>query len=425
MHPSLTPIFIFMACYVLFVALPRWRSATACAGALALVLTGNLTLHQALFEKISWNVIALFFGTLVLAELFMQSRMPAVMAEGLVRRMRTMRGALLAVCALSGFISMFVENVAVVLLVAPVALSLADKLKISPVQLLIAIAVSSNLQGTATLIGDPPSMILAGYMKMTFNDFFIYHGKAGIFVAVQVGCVASLLMLAWLFRKHGERIDAIKQETVRSWVPTGLMLALILALATTSVFDPDFKWLAGTITMTLAAIGLAWYRLGPRWNTVRNLVRTLDWDTTFFLIGVFVIVGALSDSGWLDVAAKWISAHVGSNLLSAFIVITVVAILVSGFVDNVPFLIAMIPVAQKVADSMQAPIPVLMFGLLIGACLGGNITPIGASANVVAMGMLKKRGYLVTFREFMSVGVPFTAAAVVAACGFVWWVWAP
>ena len=425
MHPSLTPIFIFMACYVLFVALPRWRSATACAGALALVLTGNLTLHQALFEKISWNVIALFFGTLVLAELFMQSRMPAVMAEGLVRRMRTMRGALLAVCALSGFISMFVENVAVVLLVAPVALSLADKLKISPVQLLIAIAVSSNLQGTATLIGDPPSMILAGYMKMTFNDFFIYHGKAGIFVAVQVGCVASLLMLAWLFRKHGERIDAIKQETVRSWIPTGLMLALILALSTTSVFDPDFKWLAGTITMTLAAIGLAWYRLGPRWNTVRNLVRTLDWDTTFFLIGVFVIVGALSDSGWLDVAAKWISAHVGSNLLSAFIVITVVAILVSGFVDNVPFLIAMIPVAQKVADSMQAPIPVLMFGLLIGACLGGNITPIGASANVVAMGMLKKRGYLVTFREFMSVGVPFTAAAVVAACGFVWWVWAP
>ena len=425
MHPSLTPIFIFMACYVLFVALPRWRSATACAGALALVLTGNLTLHQALFEKISWNVIALFFGTLVLAELFMQSRMPAVMAEGLVRRMRTMRGALLAVCALSGFISMFVENVAVVLLVAPVALSLADKLKISPVQLLIAIAVSSNLQGTATLIGDPPSMILAGYMKMTFNDFFIYHGKAGIFFAVQIGCVASLLMLAWLFRKHGERIEAIKQETVRSWVPTGLMLALILALATTSVFDPDFKWLAGTITMTLAVVGLTWYRLGPRWNTVRNLVRTLDWDTTFFLIGVFVIVGALSDSGWLDVAAKWISAHVGSNLLSAFIVITVVAILVSGFVDNVPFLIAMIPVAQKVADSMQAPIPVLMFGLLIGACLGGNITPIGASANVVAMGMLKKRGYLVTVREFMSVGVPFTAAAVVAACGFVWWVWAP
>ena len=425
MQPSLTPIIVFIACYALFVALPRWRSATACAGALALVLTGDLTWHQALFEKISWNVVALFFGTLVLAELFMQSRMPAVMAEALVRRMRTMRGALLAVCALSGFISMFVENVAVVLLVAPVALSLADKLKISPVQLLIAIAVSSNLQGTATLIGDPPSMILAGYMKMTFNDFFVYQGKAGIFFAVQIGCVASLLVLAWIFRKHGERIESVAQEAVRSWVPTGLMLALVLSLSTTSVFDPDFKWLAGTITMVLAVAGLAWYRLGPRWDKVRDLIRTLDWDTTFFLIGVFVIVGALSDSGWLDVASKWIADHVGNNLLSAFIVITLVSVVVSGFVDNVPFLIAMIPVAQKVADTMQAPVPVLMFGLLIGACLGGNITPIGASANVVAVGMLKKRGYVVTFREFMAVGIPFTIAAVIAACGFVWWVWAP
>ncbi len=425
MNMQWIPPAVFVLCYALFVAFPRHRSIVACGGALLLVLTGALTWHTALFEMINWNVIALFFGTLILADLFMQSRMPAVLAEILVDKTRTMRGAMIAVCALSGFLSMFVENVAVVLLVAPVALSLADKLKISPVRLLIGIAVSSNLQGTATLIGDPPSMILAGYLKMTFNDFFVYQSKAGIFFAVQVGCIASLLVIAWLLRKHKEKIEMISVETVRSWVPTILMTLLIVGLSTTSIFDPGFKWLAGTLTLVLAAIGLGWYEFGAKWGSSRKLVKTLDWDTTFFLIGVFVVVGALSESGWLDIIARWISAQFGSSLLTAFIAIVVFSVLISAFVDNVPFLIAMIPVTQKVADTLGAPVPVLMFGLLIGSCLGGNITPIGASANVVTMGILRKRGYVVTFREFMAVGVPFTIAAVIAACAFVWWLWAP
>lgn len=425
MKPSLAPVIIFILCYALFVALPKRRSWIALGGSVLLVLSGALGWKTALTETIQWNVIALFFGTLVLAEMFMQSRMPAVMAEFLVDRTRTVRGALLAVCALSGGLSMFVENVAVVLLVAPVALSLADKLKLSPVPLLIAIAVSSNLQGTATLIGDPPSMILGGYMKMSFNDFFVYQGKPGIFFAVQVGALASLAVLAWQMRAHREPTAIVPQEKIRSPVPGLLMLALILGLSVTSVFDPDFKWLAGTLTLVLAAVGLLWYRFHARWQSVRELVGTLDWDTTLFLIGVFVLVGGLSESGWLDAFASWISARLGGRLFGAFAAIVLVSVLLSAIVDNVPFLLAMIPVVQKVADNLHAPVPVLLFGLLIGACLGGNITPIGASANVVAIGILKKRGYIVTFREFMAVGVPFTVAAVLASCAFTWRVWAP
>lgn len=425
MKPSLAPVLIFILCYALFVALPKRRSWIALGGGLLLILTGSLDWRTALTETIQWNVIALFFGTLVLAEMFMQSRMPAVMAEFLVDRTRTVRGAMLAVCALSGALSMFVENVAVVLLVAPVALSLADKLKLSPVRLLIAIAVSSNLQGTATLIGDPPSMILGGYMKMSFNDFFAYQGRPGIFFAVQVGALAALAVLAWQMRAHREPTTLVPQETIRSRVPGLLMLALILGLSVTSVFDPDFKWLAGTLTLVLAAAGLLWYRFRARWQSTRELIGTLDWDTTLFLVGVFVLVGGLSESGWLDVFASWISARLGDSLFGAFAAIVLVSVALSAFVDNVPFLLAMIPVVQKVADHLHAPVPVLMYGLLIGACLGGNITPIGASANVVAIGMLRKRGYVVTFREFMTVGVPFTVAAVLAACAFTWWVWAP
>jgi len=212
---------------------------------------------------------------------------------------------------------------------------------------------------------------------------------------------------------------------VRSWAPTALMLALIVGLSVTSVFDPHFRWLAGTLALALAALALLWFRFRARWGTVRGLIRTLDWDTTLFLIGVFIVVGGISASGWLERIAGWITAAVGTSRLQAFVLIILVSVFVSAFVDNVPFLLTMIPVTQKVADGLGAETPLLMFGLLIGSCLGGNITPIGASANVVAVGMLRKRHEPVSFREFMAVGIPFTAAAVVAAGAFVWLVWGP
>jgi len=414
---------VFFVCYVLFVVLPTRRSWTACAGGLLLILTTSLTWREAFLEKISWNVMGLFFGTLILAEMFLLSRVPAVMAEWLVDKCRSTRAAMLALCALAGFISIFVENVAVVLLVAPVALSLADKLKINPVPLLIGVAVSSNLQGTATMIGDPPSMILAGYMRMGFWDFFVYHGKPGIFFAVQTGMLASLAVLAFVFREHKDKPMQVEQERALSWTPAAMLGFLVLGLSFATIIDPEFRWFAGTFTLLLGAVALIWFRLCVRWTSTRKLIRSLDWDTTLFLIGVFVLVGGLSDSGWMDHLAEFMSRAAGSGPLLAFAIIVVFAVVISGFVDNVPFLLVMIPVTQKVAAHMQVEVPLLMFGLLIGSCLGGNLTPIGASANVVTIGLLRKHGHTVSFRDFMRVGIPFTVAAVVSACVLVWFVW--
>jgi Na+/H+ antiporter NhaD/arsenite permease-like protein len=416
-------LLVFVLCYVLFVVFSSRRSVVACAGAAVLVLAGVVRWHEAAFELVNWNVMGLFFGTLILAELFLLSRVPAVIAEWLVDRTRTARMAMIVLCALAGFISMFVENVAVVLLIAPVALSLAEKLKTSPVPLLVGIAASSNLQGTATMVGDPPSMILAGYMRLSFFDFMIYQGKPGIFFAVEIGAVASLVVLWIIYRRHREKAAILRQESARSWVPLLFLVALVGGLSVSTMFDPDFKWFAAALTLFLAALALIWFQLAARWQSLRKILGALDWDTTFFLVGVFVLVGGLSESGWLDRIASGITAMVGTSRALAFVLIVVISVVVSGFVDNVPFLLAMIPVAQKVADNMGAPVPLLMFGLLIGACLGGNLTPIGASANVVTLGILKKRGYTVGFGEFMRIGVPFTTAAVLAACTFVWWVW--
>lgn len=425
MAAEILPIAVFLACYALFVVFPHHRSSVACLGSGVLVLLGPMTAGEALGQKIHWNVIALFFGTLILADLFMQSRMPAVLAEMFVDRTRTARGAMLAVGLLSSALSALVENVAVVLLVAPVAISLCEKLGTPPVRLLILIAVFSNLQGTATLIGDPPSMILAGYMKLSFNDFFIYQGKPGIFFAVQAGALAATLVAFLLLREHREPTAMVAVEKIRAWFPTWLMVALVGGLVLASRVDPDFRWFAGTLTMALAATGLIWFRLHVRWGSVRALLKGSDWDTTFFLMGVFVIVGGLTDSGWLDTMAAWIARYFGDSLFKAFVTLVVISVVVSAFVDNVPYLLAMIPVTQRVADALGAPVPLLMFGLLIGSCLGGNITPIGASANIVAAGMLRRQGHVVSFRQFMSVGVPFTLAAVLSACAFTWWIWAP
>lgn len=423
LSPAWMSLAVFLAAYVLFAVFPNYRAWVACGGSVLLVMTGVLTPGAALFEKVNWNVMGLFFGTLILADLFLKSRVPAVFAQWLVARCATGRMALLAICLLAGVLSIVVENVAVVLLVAPVALSLAEKLKVNPSPLLVGIAISSNLQGTATMIGDPPSMILAGAMHLGFWDFFWYQGRPGIFFAIQAGAIVSLFVLAFCFRNCKGRGTVELHETARSWTPASLLGLLIVGLSFSSFIDHDFCWFAGSFTLLVSLIAVLWYRLYAKLGKAHRLFRALDWNTTFFLIGVFILVGALSDSGWMDLLAKHMDAMSGGSPLMAFVLIVAFAVVISGFIDNTPFLLVMIPVAQKMAGQISAPVPLLMFGLLIGACLGGNITPIGASANVVALGILRKQHITVSFRDFMSLSVPFTIAAVLAGCAFIWAFW--
>lgn len=187
-----------------------------------------------------------------------------------------------------------------------------------------------------------------------------------------------------------------------------------------SVVDPGFNWFAGSYTLLLAIVGLIWYRFMAKWGRVRPLLRTMDWDTALFLIGVFVLAGGLGASGWLDKLGQWMSVALGGSVFLAFACMVLFSVLVSGFVDNVPFLLVMLPVAQRLADQLHVSVPLMLFALLIGACLGGNITPIGASANVVALGILRKREIAVSFSDFMRISIPFTLAALVAGALFVW-----
>jgi len=414
-------LIIFVLAYLLFVFLPQRRTPVAVAAAVLLVLTGIISFKEAFFA-INWNVMGIFVGTLMVADIFMESRVPAYVAEIIVDRAKNTAWSILFICLLTGFISAFVENVATVLIIAPVALSLAKKLKINPMNMMIAIAVSSNLQGTATLIGDPPSMLLGGFTGMNFMDFFFYRGKLSIFFAVELGALVSFFVLYFIFRHQKEKLKLVRVEKVKSWIPTMVLVGLIILLAAASFFGTGFSYSAGIICMIFGVFSLVWRRLTYKGSFMEG-IKILDWETTLFLAGVFILVGSITLTGWIEIISNSLSNLVGQNIFLGYTLIVFISVLLSAFIDNVPFLAAMLPVAVSMSMKLGINPSLFLFGLLIGASLGGNITPIGASANIVACGILKKEGYAVSFRDFMKIGLPFTLTAVSAAYLFIWFVW--
>ncbi len=420
-NPQATALIIFIVSYVLFAFLSHRRAAVAVIGSGLLVLLRTISPWEA-FLSINWNVMGIFVGMLAVADVFMKSRVPAYLAEVIVDKSKNTAWAILSICFMTSFISAFVENVATVLIVAPVALALAKKLKINPMNMMIAIAVSSNLQGAATLIGDPPSMLLGGFAKMSFADFFFYKGKPGIFFAVELGAVASFFVLYFFFKSHKEKAADIDPEKIQSLVPTFILVASIVILAGTSFLDRGFSYSAGVICMVAGAVSLAWEKFVNKSLLLQGL-KSLDWETTFFLMGIFILVGSLTLTGWIEIFSDSLSHLIGDRIFLGYTLIVFLSVVLSAFIDNVPFLAAMLPVALSVADKLHRPPELFLFGLLIGASLGGNITPIGASANIVACGLLKKEGHIVSFKEFFKIGFPFTVAAVTAAYMFVWIIW--
>jgi len=421
MDRSAISLILFVSAYLSFVLFPRKRSLVAIIAAILLLLTKTLSFPQA-FRSVNWNVMGIFVGTLAVADTFMESKVPAYLAEIIVNRAKNTAWAMVAICVLTSFISAFVENVATVLIVAPIALTLSRKLKINPINIMIGIAISSNLQGAATLIGDPPSMLLGGFAKMNFMDFFVYRGRPSIFFAVELGAIASFFVLYFIFRPHKERIKLLRTEKVKSWVPTFILLLMIFSLAISSFFDTGFSYMGGLICILFGLVSLFYEKFVNRGFVLKN-IKALDWDTSLFLVGVFVIVGALTINGWIGSFSKFMSSLVGVNILLGFIMLVFFSVLFSAFVDNVPFLAAMLPVALSMSSRLAINPSLLLFGLLIGASVGGNITPIGASANIVACGILKKEGHVVKFNQFIKIGLPFTIVAVITASLFVWLIW--
>jgi len=322
----------------------------------------------------------------------------------------------------AGVISAFVDNVATVLMIAPVALEICKKLNTNPVPFIIAVAVSSNLQGAATLVGDTTAIMLGSALDMSFTDFFWYKGRPSIFFAVELGAVISAIILAFLFRREKAAIPKAETRTkVTDYVPSILLLGTIVLLIIASFIENKPDITNGLICCVLLVIGLVYNLIKKK--AISALIaplKEIDFQTIGLLLGLFVIIGGVSEQGVIDAAANLLAKTGGGSVFLVYTVIVWASVLISAFIDNIPYVATMIPVIGGMATALGVDPTVLYFGLLSGATLGGNCTPIGASANITGIGILRREGYTVKNSDFFKIGIPFTLAAIVPAYIYLW-----
>ena len=415
---------LFLATYILLIALPNYRPWIALGSAALFVISGILPV-AGVPSAVDWNILMMLAGTMGTVSLFIESKMPGRMADLLLRRMPNVMWAAVALSLFAGIVSAFVDNVATVLMIAPVGIAIARRLDISPVPLLIAISVSSNLQGAATLVGDTTSILLGGYAGMDFLDFLFLNGKPSIFWATELGAIATVPVILYLFRKDRCAIPETEITEVEDLFPTCLLLGTVLLLIAVSFIPGKPAVTNGLICLVLFLVGAVRALLKTRsFRPVRHALAEIDYQTLLLLAGLFLVIEGIRRAGIIDDISTLFLRVGGGNLFLMFSLIVWGSVLFSAFIDNIPYVATMLPVVAGIAAGEGWSPYLLYFGLLVGATLGGNLTPIGASANITTIGLLRKNGCEVTTRDFLRIGVPFTLIAVLAGYLFCWFVWA-
>ena len=456
MNPiTITALILFAVTYVLMMAFQKIRPYVAIGSALIFISlgiiasvspdlfgsgffnVGNSTYSYGFLQalkEIDWNVIMMIAGTMGTVYLFIESKMPQLMSDILISKMSNVKWAIFALSLFAGIVSAFVDNVSTVLMIAPVALALCKKLNISPVPSIICIAVSSNLQGAATLVGDTTSILLAKAANLDFSDFFVDEGKPGMFWVVEAGAIVSALIILIMFRKDNGKIEFNSRTKVEDKFPTYLLLGTIICLIAVSFipyksaaaegqfYKPDIT--NGVICIAFFVIGLI-REIVFKKNTkiLKDSLMEIDYYTISLLIGLFVVIGGIKNAGVIDVIGNAIAKVGAGSQFLIFTVIVWISVLLSAFIDNIPYTATMLTIVPVIAANVGMEPKLLYYGLLCGATLGGNLTPIGASANITGIGILKKEGYEVKATTFMKYGVPFTLAAVITGYILLWFIW--
>ncbi|HCL03960.1 MAG TPA: arsenic transporter [Lachnoclostridium phytofermentans] len=416
----ITALILFIITYVLMLSLSKYRYLVAITSAFLFVVIGILPVTK-VFPSVDFNVILMIAGTMGTVSLFIESKMPSLLSDLLIRKATNVCSAVVVLSLFAGVISAFVDNVATVLMVAPVGLAIAKKVKISPVPVLISIAVSSNLQGAATLVGDTTSILLGNYANMDFLDFFFMNGKPGIFWAVELGAVATLLVLSMIFRKEKQPITVVEMTKVTDFIPTILLCGTVVSLILASFIPHKPAITNGIICVGFFLVGIIWSIIkNGNFSSAIKALKEIDYQTLLLLAGLFVVIAGITEAGVINKISEYFVLIAGDNVFIVYTLLVFASVIFSAFIDNIPYVATMLPVVSSIATMMNVEPYLLYFGLLIGATLGGNLTPIGASANITAIGILRKDGYEVKTKDFMRIGVPFTLMAVWIGYVFIW-----
>ena len=408
---------LFLTTYLALLIFSNYKAYIAIAMAIVFLLLGYTQINDVFSSAMNWNVFMIIAGTMIVVSEFIESGMPALLADWMMSKVSSTKWAMILLAAFAGIVSAFVDNVATVLIVAPIALDIAKKTKISPVPLVIAVSVFANIQGFATLVGDATSVMLASpqYGNMNFFDFFFLNGTIGPFFIVQIGTIASLIMLWIILGKQQQSIEFKHQTKVEDYVPS-FFLAAILILLIIASFIPNLpNEINGYITLGTALVFVL-YRLiiKKQSKAMVQALKAIDFETLGLLFGLFILIIGLDNQGVIAAMGDWLESIGNGDRIMIYTIIVLASVLFSAFIDNIPYVATLLPVMMRVGLSLNLGIPpyLLLFGLLAGATLGGNLTPIGASANIAGIGFLKKVGFKVTFVDFFKIGFPITLAAL-------------
>lgn len=403
MNEKIIVLLIFAGCYSLALS-RKVKLAYASLGASALLLaSGILKIEDAVFNAIKWDVLGIYWGFMMVSFVFMKSRMPDFIAMKLLKMVRVEKYAILSLCALTALLSAFMENVGVVLIMAPVAITVARLLDSSLFRYMIAIAISSNVVTTVTMVADPPSLILALETGMNPLDFYWFNGRPGLGTLTIFGVIAAMLTLLFQFRNMNKKVEI---ETEKIYVTKGASALFALGVPALAI-APELGIKVGIVGFAVGTIALYMGR-----QDIKEMLFEFDWDSFLFIVGIFMVIFSLSASGILRDFSEFLvkSGFKDPAFMLAFV--TWVSVAASSFMDNVPYTILMIPVCKNLAEIIGMSAWPLLFGMLVGTGIGGNITPVGAAANVFACGILEKHGYKIALKEYLKIGVPFSIAAV-------------
>ena len=413
-------IVLFVLTYALMLIFQKYRPWIAISSAIVFVVLGILPIGEVIVA-VDFNVLLMIAGTMGTVALMIESKLPNLMADVIIEKVPNVKWAIIFLSLFAGVVSAFIDNVATVLMIAPIAIAIAKRLKISPVGMIICIAVSSNLQGAATLVGDTTSILLGGHLGMNFLDFFVYQGKPSLFWFVELGALCSLVIVFFLFRKYKDKILPGERTKVTDYVPGILLLLTVVLLIVVSIIPGEKHQLTnGIICVSVMVVGLVYRQIRKKeFKSIIEPLKEVDYNTILMLLGLFIVVAGISRAGVIDLVAQLFVTIGGDNLFVVYTLVVWMSVLFSAFIDNIPYVTTMLPVMSVLGSQFNNPV-VLCFGLLVGATLGGNLTPIGASANITGIGILRKEGYEVKNKDFLRIGVPFTIAAIIPAYVLVW-----
>lgn len=412
----------FVAAYLLIATERIHRVAAALFGAAAMVLLGATDAQSGFFSEetgVDWNVIFLLLGMMIIVGIVRQTGVFEFLAIWAAKRARGRPFLVLVMLALiTAVASALLDNVTTVLLIAPVTLLVCDRLGVSPVPFLLAEAMASNIGGTATLIGDPPNIIIAARSGLTFNDFVLNLGP------IVVLLLAVFIGLAWLLWGRGmsvepERVDAVMELNEREAIEDkGLLVkcGVVLAMVTVGfVLHPVLHLEPSLVALLGAGLLVALSRSKPS-----AYLREVEWPTLVFFMGLFVMVGGLVHVGVIKSLGNAATAAVGDNALLANSLLLFGSGILSGLVDNIPYVATMSPLVAQLVDASGGPNgQSLWWSLALGADLGGNATAVGASANVVILGIAARNGIKISFWTFTKYGIIVAAVTLVIAWAYV------